>query len=67
MNEWDWIRHRFPIFAPFWISTKGPMNVSSPMSQPYKFAGSVTVTFWPNFATNDPDRTTDDWIHATEF
>ena len=54
MNEWDWIRQRFPIFAPFWTSTKGPMNVSSPMSQPYKFAGSMTVTFAPNFTSTIP-------------
>src|ERR1017187_986226 len=34
--------------APRWISTNGPTNGPSPMVQPYRFAGSTTVTFSPN-------------------
>ena len=37
-----------------WISTKGPMNVPSPISQPYRFVGSMTVTFAPNLTSANP-------------
>src|SRR5213078_4505739 len=36
MKLWLEILHRFPIFAPFWISTNVPIFTSSPISQPYK-------------------------------
>ena len=34
MNEWLPILQRRPTTARFWISTKGPMRLSSPMRQP---------------------------------
>ena len=35
--------------APFVISTNGPTKTFSPNSHSYKFAGSITVQFLPNF------------------
>ena len=34
MNVWLWILQRAPIAAPRWISTNGPIRVSSPIRQP---------------------------------
>jgi hypothetical protein len=34
MKVWLWILHRAPITAFFWISTKVPTRVSSPIWQP---------------------------------
>src|SRR6266852_2759653 len=36
MNVWLEILQRLPTLAFFWISTKAPILVSSPISQPYK-------------------------------
>ena len=33
-NVWLWILQRAPIGAPRWISTNGPIRVSSPIAQP---------------------------------
>ena len=34
MNVWLWILQRAPMTAPRWISTNGPMRVSSPIAHP---------------------------------
>src|SRR5262249_36891368 len=53
---WDCTRVRAPIFTSFWISTNGPMKQSSPISQPYTFAGSTTVTLLPKRTSTMPMR-----------
>ena len=50
----DWILVRLPRRQSFWISTKGPMKQSSPIWQPYRFTGSITVTPVPKFTSVMP-------------
>ncbi len=40
MKLWLWILQRAPTFAPFWISTNVPIDVSSPISQPYRLTNA---------------------------
>src|SRR6266568_381134 len=50
MNVCEEILHRAPIVAFFWISTKAPTLVSSPMLHPYRLtrSGWTISTFWPS-------------------
>ena len=49
INVWLWILVFFPIFTLSCISTKGPIKQLSSISHPYRFTGSIIVTFFPNF------------------
>src|SRR5512140_3692133 len=49
MKVWLEILQFFPIFAPFWISTKVPILLWSPISHPYRLTKSYTFTPSPNF------------------
>src|SRR5512132_3223867 len=47
MKVWLWILQRAPMTAPFWISTKVPTEVSSPMVQPYRLTNAYIRTLRP--------------------
>src|SRR6266852_6322324 len=48
-NEWLEILQHRPTRAFFWISTKAPIFVSSPISHPYRLMNFESFTSLPNF------------------
>src|SRR5688572_13347824 len=47
-NEWLDILQFFPTVAFFWISTKAPIFVLSPMVHPYRLINFPSLTFSPS-------------------
>ena len=56
MKVWLEILHRRPTFAFFWISTKVPIFVSSPISQPYRLMNFASLTSFPSLTSGAMQR-----------
>src|SRR6266480_6746610 len=52
MKLWLEILQRRPTRAFFWISTKAPTFVSSPISQPYRLTNLESLTSLPSFTVD---------------
>src|SRR5690348_14140668 len=51
MKVWLEILQFLPTFAFFWISTKAPILVLSPISQPYRLMNFESLTLSPSFTS----------------
>ena len=51
MKVWLEILQRRPMVAFFWISTKAPIFVSSPISHPSRLMNFYSLTLVPNFTS----------------
>src|SRR6266571_449370 len=56
MKLWLEILHRSPTLAFFWISTKAPIFVSSPISQPYRLMNDASLTSRPSLTSGAMHR-----------
>src|SRR5262249_52303932 len=61
MKACDWMRQRLPMTTSRWISTNGPMKLSSPMLQPYRLTACMMRTFSPKMTSTIPT----DWSRGS--
>src|SRR4030095_1211625 len=54
MKACDWMRQRLPMTTSRWISTNGPMKLSSPVGQPQRVTGCMMLTLSPKMTSTMP-------------